>query len=123
MLKLRSDGGLKLIHLLTKSHASLCMWLVSLITSLDLLLNLQILKRLMGEQPSHKSGVDVLFSPQQYLKTIVKFTSPFYNEALSIFTTGGPVKNKFSAIGFLIKRGNKKSEDRDKLSQARPVSC
>ena len=45
MLKLRSDGGLKLIHLLTKSHASLCMWLVRLITaSPDLLLNLQILK-------------------------------------------------------------------------------
>ena len=106
MLKLRSDGDLKLIHLLTKSHASLYMWLVRLITSPDLLLNLQILKRLMGEQPSHKSGVDVLFSPHQYLKTNVKFTSPFYNEALSVFTTGGGVvKNKFSAIGFLIKRG------------------
>ena len=44
MLKLRSEGGLKLIHLLTKSHASLCIWLVRLITSPDLLLNLQILK-------------------------------------------------------------------------------
>ena len=86
ILKLRSDGGLKLIHLLTKSHASQCMWLVRLITSPDFHLNFNILKRLMGEQPSHKSGVDILFSPHQYFKNKVKFTSPFYKEALSVFT-------------------------------------
>ena len=85
--KLRSDGGLKLIHLLTKSQASKCAWLVLLLTFPALALNLQLFSALFGEQLSHKQGVDILFSPYNYAKTKLRFPSPFYKEAVLAFTS------------------------------------
>ena len=87
MLRLRPDGGLKLLHLLTKSQASKCAWLVRLVTTPALSLNLNLFTELFGEQPCHKQGLDLLFSPHSYVKSKVGFPSPFYKEALLAFTS------------------------------------
>jgi len=86
LFKMRADGGLQLLHLLTKSQASKCAWLVRLITLPALSLSLHLFTALFGEQLSHKQGVEILFSPHSYAKRL-RFPSPFYKEAVWSFTS------------------------------------
>ena len=87
LFKMRADGGLQLVHLLTKSQASKCAWLVRIITLPALTLNLKLFTALFGEQLSHKRGVEILFSPHSYAKCKLRFPSSFYKEAVLAFTS------------------------------------
>ena len=87
LFKMRPDGGLQLLHLLTKSQASKCAWLVRLLTLPALALNLTLFTALFGEQPSNKQGVEILFSPHSYARGKLRFPSHFYKEAVLAFTS------------------------------------
>ena len=63
LVKLRLDGGIKLIDVATKSSVSKCMWLIQLIINPALAMNLSLATALLGEQNGHKKGIDIFFSP------------------------------------------------------------
>ena len=87
LYKMPADDGLQLLHLLTKSQASKCAWLVRLITSPALSISLHLFTALFGEQLSHKQGLEILFIPPSYAKGKLRFPSPFYKEAVLAFTS------------------------------------
>ena len=86
LFKLRKDGGLKLINITFKSHASKIMWLTHLLTNSALQTHLQLVTRLLGTQRGHKSGLELFFVPHTYARRSLKVNTPFYKEAIVAFT-------------------------------------
>ena len=86
LIKLRLDGGIKLIDIATKSHVSKCMWLIQLITNPALSMNLSLVSQLLGEQNGHKRGIDIFFCPSTYARYNLRHIAPFYKEAISAFS-------------------------------------
>ena len=85
LFKLRQDGGIKLIHIESKSFASKIMWLKQLILNPTLDHHLQLVYKLLGVQKGHKQGLELFFVPRTYAQRIFKFKSPFYKEAIISF--------------------------------------
>ena len=86
LIKLRLDGGIKLIDIATKSSVSKCMWLIQLITNAALHMNLSLVSTLLGEQNGHKRGIDIFFCPPTYARYNLRHIVPFYREAISAFS-------------------------------------
>ena len=111
LIKLRLDGGIKLIDIATKSSVSKCMWLIQLITNPALDMNLTLATDLLGEQNGHKKGLEIFFCPSNYARYNLRHLSPFYKEAISAFSqfdlqrhvtlTDVPLQNYFYSRVFL----------------------
>ena len=86
LIKLRHDGGVKLIDVATKSRVSKCMWLIQLITNPDLSMNLSLVTQLLGEHNGHKRGIDIFFCPSNYARYNLRHIAPFYKEAVTAFS-------------------------------------
>ena len=86
LIKLRVDGGIKLIDIATKSRVSKCIWLIQLITNPVLHMNLSLVSQLLGEQNGHKQGIDIFFCPSTYARYNLRHIAPFYKEAISAFS-------------------------------------
>ena len=87
LFKLRLDGGLKLIHVESKSLASKIMWLKDLLSNPTLDIHLEIVYRLLGVQPGYKQGLELFFVPHGYAQKHFKFKTPFYKESILAFTS------------------------------------
>ena len=86
LIKLRLDGGIKLIDIATKSGVSKCMWLIQLITNPTLHMNLSLATQLIGEQNGHKQGIELFFCPSTYASRNLRNIPLFYKEAISAFS-------------------------------------
>ena len=86
LIKLRHDGGIKLIDVATKSRVSKCMWLIQLITNPAMAVNLSLVTHLLGETNGHKRGIDIFFCPSNYASHNLRHISSFYKEAITAFT-------------------------------------
>ena len=83
LIKLRLDGGIKLIDVATKANVSKCMWLINLITNPDLHKNLSLTAALQREKDGLKQGIDPFFSPPHYVQYKLRHLPPFYREAIT----------------------------------------
>ena len=86
LVKLRHDGGIKLIDVATKSRVSKCMWLIQLITNPVMAMNLSLTMQLLGEQNGHKRGIDIFFCTSTYARYNLRHIALFYKEAISAFS-------------------------------------
>ena len=86
LIKLRLDGGIKLIDVATKASVSKCMWLIQLITNPAMAMNLTLATELLGEQNGHKRGIDIFFCPSTYASRNLRNIAPFYKEAIIAFS-------------------------------------
>ena len=82
VFKLRLDGGLKLIHIESKSIASKLMWVKNLIINPELKLHLQLVYRLLGVQKGSKQGLELFFVPHEYVKKKLNSRPHFINKQL-----------------------------------------
>ena len=62
LFKLRKHGGLKLIHIDTKSTASKIKWLIEMTTNPKLTHHLNIMTRLMKHQPAGHERINLFFT-------------------------------------------------------------
>ena len=86
MFKLRRHGGIKLIHIRTKSTASKVAWIIQLLTNPHLRTHLALVTDLLGTQDGNIKGTDLFFTPPSFIARTVKPTTPFYREALQAFS-------------------------------------
>ena len=82
-MKLKRDGGIKLINIQCKSEASKIQWLLSLCIDPALSLHKALMERLVGVQKGGLTGTDLFFSTKNYCSRICEFNSPFYKEAIT----------------------------------------
>ena len=82
LFKLRKHGGIKLIHIDTKSTASKIKWLIEMTTNPKLTLHLHTITRIMQHQPAGLKGIDLIFASEYYAKKQIVKTSDFYTEAI-----------------------------------------
>ena len=87
MIKLRKDGGAKLIDIKNKAHASNIQWLMEITTSTQLTTHLALLTTLLGIQKGGLQGTDLFFITKEYHKSDLKITSSFYKEAIKTMTS------------------------------------
>ncbi len=87
LFKLRPHGGLKLIHIQTKSQASKVSWVIQLVTNPLLATHLALVTDLLGTHFGHIRGLDLFFTPAHIIARTVKATTPFYREALQAFSS------------------------------------
>ena len=87
LFKFRQDGGLKLIHVESKSFSPKIMWITDLIINPTLALHLKIVYLLLGVQKGYKQGLELFFVPHKYAKRTFTFTASFYKEAITAFTS------------------------------------
>ena len=80
--KLKTDGGIKLVNIQTKSEASKIQWLVSLCTNPELSLHKALMERLLGVQRGGIQGIDLCFTTLPFARRIMKISSTFYQEAI-----------------------------------------
>ena len=86
-IKLRRDGGLKLINLQTKSESYKIKWLMDLATNQNLNTHLSIMTLIIGTQKGGLRGKDLFFTTKQYTKNIMKVPhSDYYREAIQAIT-------------------------------------
>ena len=81
-IKLRCDGGLKLVDIQTKSVASKVHWLMELVSDQSLKINLKVATLLLGMQKGDIKGKDLFFTPTFYVQLHLKTSSCFYKEAI-----------------------------------------
>ena len=86
MFKLRRHGGLKLVHIRTKSTASKVAWIIQLLTNPLLHTHLALVTDLLGTQEGNIKGSDLFFTPPAFIARTVKSATPFYREALQAFS-------------------------------------
>ena len=87
LFKLRPHGGIKLLHIQTKSQASKASWIIQLVTNPVLATHLALVTDLLGTHFGHIRGLDLLFTPPQVIARTVKASTPFYREALQAFSS------------------------------------
>ena len=86
LFKLREHGGVKLIHIQTKSEASKVAWIIQLLTNPHLTTHLALVTDLLGQHFGHIQGRDLFFLPPALIARTVKASTPFYREALKAFS-------------------------------------
>ena len=86
LIKMRLDGGIKLVDVATKSSVSKCMWLIQLITNPALAMNISLATDLLGEENGHKTSIDIFFCPPKYASYNLRHIAPFFKEAISPFS-------------------------------------
>ena len=82
-MKLKRDGGIKLINIKCKSEASKIQWLVSICTNPELSLHKALVERLVGVQYGGLTGTDLFFTTENFIKHRFQHPSPFYKEAIT----------------------------------------
>ena len=82
MWKTKEQGGIKLINIQLKSEIAKAKWLVDIATNKNLILNLHIFTRLIGQQKGNISGRDLIFLPKTYIKNKLETENKFYKEGL-----------------------------------------
>lgn len=87
LMKLREDGGVKLINLQIKAEAAKTQWLVTLCINPELSLHKALVERLLGVQRGGLLGTDIFFSPKFYTHRFLKVPSTFYKEAITSMTS------------------------------------
>ena len=60
LVKLREDGGIKLVHINTKALSSRIKWLIEVITNWELAVNKAIIEILIGQQNHGYYGLDTI---------------------------------------------------------------
>ena len=86
-MKLKLDGGIKLINIQLKSEASKVQWLVSLCTNPDLSLHKALVERLIDVQKGGLAGTDLFFSTKKFATFNCHYPSLFYKEAILAMTS------------------------------------
>ena len=86
-MKLREDGGLKLVDIQAKSEASKVKWLMEVASDPSLKTNLDVITILLGMQKCDIKGKDLFFLPTYYIDLRLKTSSLFYKEAIRAFST------------------------------------
>ena len=87
LFKLRKHGGIKLIHIHTKSTAPKIKWLIEMTTNTKLTHHLNTMTRLMQHQPAGLDGTDLIFTTNLFVKKKMTKNSKFYSEAMMAITT------------------------------------
>ena len=87
LMKLKPDGGIKLINVQHKSEASKVQYLVSLCTNTELSLHKALMERLFGVQKGGLTGIELFFTPKNYAKNTCVYPSSFYREAIVSMTS------------------------------------
>ena len=82
MWKLKLQGGIKLINMQIKSEASKVKWMIDMVSKPDLVTNLNIFSKLLGNQKGNIRGKDLIFLQRIYFVRTLKTNSNFYREAL-----------------------------------------
>ena len=91
MYKLREDGGIKLIHVQTKSLSSKIKWLTDVIIDSSLAVNKNIIDELIGTKSHGHYGLENLFTYKNYILKL-KIASPFYRETIKALASLEPKK-------------------------------
>ena len=82
MWKLKHQGGIKLINMQIKSETSKVKWMIDMVSKPDLVTNLNIFSKLLGNQKGNIRGKDLIFLQRIYFVRTLKTNSNFYREAL-----------------------------------------
>ena len=91
LIKLREDGGIKLIHVNTKALASRFKWIMNVITNEDLRINREIINMLIGEQSHGYYGLNALYTSKGIVKRM-KINSIYYSETIKTMSDLEPRK-------------------------------
>ena len=91
LVKLREDGGIKLIHINTKALASRIKWLIEVIINCELSVNKEIIETLIGEQSHGYYGLDTIYLSKGIIKRM-KIKSVFYDEIIKAIAELKPGK-------------------------------
>ena len=92
LMKLREDGGVKLINVQIKAEASKTQWLFSLCINSELSLHKALVQRLLGVQRGGLQGIDIFFTPKFFAQRFLQTSSSFYREAITSMTSLEPRK-------------------------------
>ena len=82
-MKLKRDGGIKLINIQRKSEASKIKWLLSLCTDSELSLHKALMERLIGVQRAGLAGTDLFFTTASFANRLCRYPCAFYREAIT----------------------------------------
>ena len=91
LVKLREDGGIKLIHINTKALASRIKWLTEVISNWELSVNKELIETLIGQQSHGYYGLDTIYLSKGIIKRL-KIKSVFYDEIIKTMAELGPMK-------------------------------
>ena len=91
LIKLREDGGIKLIHINTKAIASRIKWLSEVITNWELAVNKEIIDTLIGQQKHGYYGLNVIYLSTGIIKRM-KIKSTYYDEIIKAMAELEPAK-------------------------------
>ena len=86
MIKLRLDGGLKLIDISAKSKSSKVKWLMEIVENPELNTHKQVITKLIGEQKGGLTGIELFFTRPEYSRRLLSVQSEFYMEAIQAIT-------------------------------------
>ena len=82
MLKLREDGGAKLVDIKTKIETYRIKWLMEITDRNDLQLHRKVITSLIGPQKGGLRGIQLFFTTKIYISRIFKTQSNFYKRAI-----------------------------------------
>ena len=91
LVKLREDGGIKLVHINTKALSSRIKWLIEVITNWELAVNKAIIEILIGQQNHGYYGLDTIYLSKGIIKRM-NIESSFYDEIINAITELEPRK-------------------------------
>lgn len=83
MMKLRQDGGIKLIDIGSKIQSGRIKWLMELVIHQDLHTHRALLGHLLGPYKGGIKGTDLFFTPNCYARNIKKQHNHFYSESIN----------------------------------------
>ena len=86
MIKLRLDGGLKLVDISAKSKASKVKWLMEIVENPELDTHRQVITKLIGEQKGALTGIELFFTRPEYSRRLLSIQSEFCIEAIQAIT-------------------------------------
>ena len=86
-MKLRLDGGLKLVDIKMKSYSLKIKWLMEMCVEQKLSIHLDLFTQLLGPQKSQIQGKDLFFVPTYYVDMSLNTSSAFYKEAIRAMST------------------------------------
>ena len=92
LMKLRKDGGVKLINIQMKAEAAKTQWLFSLCINSAVSLHKALVERLLGVQRGGILGIDLFFTPKFFTQRFLQISSSFYREAITSMTSLEPRK-------------------------------
>ena len=87
LMKLKLDGGIKLINVQHKSEASKVQWLMSICTNPGLSLHKALVERMFGVQRGGLTGIELFFATKHYARNNCNYPSIFYKEAIYAMTS------------------------------------